>query len=200
MGASTVGALFLQAARQWPTKEALVEGSTVLTHEEAAARALAVAHRLIQWGIRPGDRVALALPNGWRYAVAYAGVQLAGGVAVLVNTRFAPTEITHVLTDSGSRVVVVDAEIAPRVPEVCPHLDVEGLTASGPGSSQPPGLEADTDDVANILYTSGTTGRPKGAMQTHGNLLFNAAAVGSVLGVRAEDRTLVVAPMFTRPA
>ncbi len=63
-------------------------------------------------GVRPGDRVALALPNGWRYAAAYYGVQLAGATAVLVNTRFAPPEIEYVLADSGACAAVVDAETA----------------------------------------------------------------------------------------
>jgi fatty-acyl-CoA synthase len=79
---------------------------------------------------------------------------------------------------------------------------VAELTAPGPGAtdipalSELPGLSAVAADAANILYTSGTTGRPKGAMQTHGNLVFNAGTVGSVFAVTATDRTLVVAPMF----
>ena len=91
--ASTVGGLLLRSARRWPDSPALVEGHTVLTHRQAASRARTVARRLAARGVRRGDRVALALPNGWRYAVTYLGVQLAGGTAVLVNTRFAPPEI-----------------------------------------------------------------------------------------------------------
>ncbi|HEX8007260.1 MAG TPA: AMP-binding protein, partial [Trebonia sp.] len=173
-----------------------VEDQTVLTHAQAAAAAGRVARRLRTRGVRPGDRVALALPNGWRYAVAYYGVQLAGAVAVLVNTRFAPPEIEYILADSGASFVVVDAELAGRMPPVCPHWDVGELTAPGPEDTERPGLSAASGDVANILYTSGTTGRPKGAMQTHGNLVFNAGTVGAVLRVTADDRTLVVAPMF----
>ena len=199
--ATTAGGLAEQSARRWPDADALVEDQTVLTHAQAYAAARQVARRLLDRGVRPGDRVALALSNGWRYAVAYRGVQLAGAVAVLVNTRFAPPEIEYVLTDSGACLTIVDSELASRVPRVCPHWDVAELTAPGPDSSardaeQLPGLAAASADVANILYTSGTTGRPKGAMQTHGNLVFNAGTVGSVLGVTRRDRTLVVAPMF----
>ncbi len=88
------------------------------------------------------------------------------------------------------------------MPQRCPHWDAGELTAPGgepgglPGLEGLPGPGAASTGIANILYTSGTTGRPKGAMQTHGNLLFNAGTVGSVLGVTASDRTLVVAPMF----
>src|ERR1700733_1538538 len=168
----------------------------VLTHQQAAARARTAARRLAARGVRPGDRGALALPNGWGDAVAYYAGQLAGATAVLVNTRFAPPEIEYVLGDSGARATVVDAETAARVPQCCPHWDVEELTGPGAEADDLPGLTAARTDIANILYTSGTTGRPKGAMQTHGNLLFNAGTVGSVMRVTAWDRTLVVAPMF----
>jgi fatty-acyl-CoA synthase len=194
--ASTVGGLLLRSARRWPDSPALVEEQTVLTHRQAAARARTAARRLAARGVRPGDRVALALPNGWRYAVAYYAVQLAGATAVLVNTRFAPPETEYVLGDSGACATIVDAETAARVPQLCPHWDVDELTGPGAEADDLPGLAAVSTDVANILYTSGTTGRPKGAMQTHGNLLFNAGTVGSVMAVTASDRTLVVAPMF----
>jgi fatty-acyl-CoA synthase len=193
---STVGGLLLRSARRWPDSPALVEEQTVLTHGQAAARARTAAGRLAARGVRPGDRVALALPNGWRYAVAYYAVQLAGATAVLVNTRFAPPEIEYVLGDSGARAAVVDAGTAARVPQLCPHWDVDDLTGPGADAGDLPGLAAASTGIANILYTSGTTGRPKGAMQTHGNLLFNAGTVGSVMGVTTADRTLVVAPMF----
>ena len=194
--ATTAGGLLAQSAQRWPDADALIEGQTVLTHAQAYAAARQVARRLLDRGVRPGDRVALALPNGWRYAVAYSGVQLAGAVAVLVNTRFAPPEIEHVLSDSDVCLTVVDGQTAGRVPQVRPHWDVGELTAPGPDAAELPGLAAASTDIANILYTSGTTGWPKGAMQTHGNLVFNARTVRSVLGVTAADRTLVVAPMF----
>src|SRR5262249_53900710 len=118
VGMSTVGGLMLEAARRWPGADALVEDDTVLSHAEAAVAARRVARRLLDRGVRPGDRVALALPNGWRYAVAYYGVQLAGAVAVLVNTRFTPRENEYVLADSGAKYSVVDSDTAARVPLV----------------------------------------------------------------------------------
>jgi acyl-CoA synthetase (AMP-forming)/AMP-acid ligase II len=193
---STVGGLLLRAERRWPDADALVEDGTVLSHAQAAAAARRVARRLLARGVRPGEPIALALPNGWRYAVAYSGVQLAGAVAVLVNTRFTAPEIEYVLTDCGASYTIVDAQTAARVPRVCPHWDVDELTAPGPEAEQLPGVSAAGTDVANILYTSGTTGQPKGAMQTHGNVVFNAVTCGTVLGAGPADRTLVIAPMF----
>jgi fatty-acyl-CoA synthase len=194
--ASNVSDLLLRAARRWPDADSLVQDQVVLSHRETVARALAVARRLAGQGVRPGDRVAFALSSGWRYAVAYYGAQLAGATAVLVNTRFTAPEMEYVLADSGASLVVVDAGTDAGVPAMCPHVDAAELTAPGPPATAPPGPDAASTAIANILYTSGTTGSPKGAMQTHGNLVFNAATVGVVMGVTAADRTLVVAPMF----
>jgi acyl-CoA synthetase (AMP-forming)/AMP-acid ligase II len=191
-----VGGLLLRAARRWSDADALVEDDMVLSYAEAAVAARRVARRLLARGVRPGERIALALPNGWRYAVAYGGVQLAGAVAVMVNTRFTPPEIEYVLADSGARYTIVDTDTAGRVPLVCPHWHVDELTAPGPEAEDLPGVSAAGTDVANILYTSGTTGQPKGAMQTHGNVVFNAGTCGTVMGAGPTDRTLVIAPMF----
>ena len=191
-----VGGLMLAAARRWPDADALVEDGTVLSHAQAAAAARRVAQRLLARRVRPGDRIALVLPNGWRYAVAYTGVQLAGAVAVPVNTRFTPPEIEYVLADSGAVYTIVDGNTAARVPLVCPHWSADELTAPGPEAEVLPGVSAAGGDVANILYTSGTTGQPKGAMQTHDNVVFNAGTCGTVMGAGPADRTLVIAPMF----
>jgi AcrR family transcriptional regulator len=163
--AATVGGLLLQSARRWPDADALVEGQTVLTHGQAWERAQTVAARLAARNVRPGDRIGLFMPNGWRYAVAYYGIQLAGAVAVLVNTRFTAPEIDYVLTDSGADFVVVDAALAPRVPQSCAHWDADELTAPGRQSDELPGLAAASTDTANILYTSGTTGYPNSASE-----------------------------------
>ena len=153
---STVGGLLLRSARRWPDAPALVEEQTVLTHGQAAARARTAAGRLAARGVRPGDRVALALPNGWRYAVAYYAVQLAGATAVLVNTRFAPPEIEYVLGDSGACAAVVDAETAARVPQLGPHWDVGELT--GPG--------AEPGDLPGLLRLSSDLRLARGALAT----------------------------------
>lgn len=189
--------------------EAVVEGAERLTYAELLRRSETVAAAL---DIDRGDRVAILLPNGWRYAVAYFGIQLAGGIAVLVNARFAAPEVAYVLENSGAAIVVSDEALAPRLPAGVRWSTLDGLL--GPSSQASAGLSGGTndragqsnrtrsglsrggDEVANLLYTSGTTGFPKGAMQTHANLLFNAAKVREQIGVTAADRTLVVAPLF----
>ena len=171
-------------------REAVVEGSERLSYAELARRAGVVGAAL---GIEPGDRVAVLLPNGWRYAVAYFGIQFAGGIAVLVNTRFAAPEIAHVISDSGATLVITDEP--DRLPPGTPTSTVDALLDAAFAPTHA-GLARGGDAVANLLYTSGTTGTPKGAMQTHRNLLFNAQTVRDQIGVTAEDRTLVVAPLF----
>ena len=193
---ANVGELFLGSARRLGDAPAVAEADTRLSYAELANRASAVARRLIRRGIRPGDRLALLLPNGWPYGTAYLGTQLSGAVAVLVNSRLSAPEIEHILQDSGARAVVVDARLADAAPAGCPLWDVEELTAPGPSADDLPGTALGVAAPANLLYTSGTTGRPKGAVQTHGNLVFNAGTVGRLFQIGPRDRTLIVAPMF----
>jgi fatty-acyl-CoA synthase len=163
--------------------------------------AAAASGRLADLGVGPGDRVAILLPNGWHYAVAYFGIQLSGAIAVPVNTRFITPEIEYVLRDSGARLVLTDEEFATRLApdSVARPVTAADIVAAAdiPGDPAPlPGVARRPDDVAQLLYTSGTTGRPKGAMQTHANLIFNAGTVRERLGAAPGERTLIAAPLF----
>ena len=180
-------------AEEHGTREALVDGPVRFDYRTLLRRAKAVAAAL---DVEPGDRVAILLPTGWHYAVSYFGIQLAGAVAVLVNTRLATPEIDYVLRDSGARYVITDDTLAARLTPASPARPVlaADLVDAEPGAT--PGTRRDPGEVAQLLYTSGTTGRPKGAMQTHANLLANARTVRGQLGVTPADRTLIVAPLF----
>ena len=175
--------------------EALVDGDRRISYGEFAELVTVAAGRLAEAGVEAGDRVAIDLPNGWRYAVAYYGIQHLGAVAVLVNTRLAPPEVDFVLRDSGARLVVTTADEVDRVRPQTPALLVNDLTEHGPCPDLAP-VEAAPEAIANLLYTSGTTGRPKGAMQTHGNCWANSATVATMAGLGTDDRTLLVAPLF----
>jgi acyl-CoA synthetase (AMP-forming)/AMP-acid ligase II len=185
--------MLIDVAEEHGSREALVDGSVRFDYRAMVRHAKAVAAGL---DVEPGDRVAILLPNGWHYAVSYFGLHLAGAVAVLVNTRLAAPEIDYVLRDSGARYVITDGTLIARLTPGSPARPVLAaeLVDAEPGAT--PGTTRSPHDVAQLLYTSGTTGRPKGAMQTHANLLANARTVRRQLGVVPEDRTLIVAPMF----
>ncbi|MEV7817817.1 AMP-binding protein [Streptomyces flaveolus] len=207
MQAETLPRAFIRVATEHAEREALVDGTVRLSHAETLRRAVGVALRLRDRGVAPGDRVAILLPNCWQYAVGYLGAQLAGAVVVLVNTRLTGPELDHVLTDSGAGVILTDAVEGPlggRVPTAFAERVVPAavlLAPPAPDTAVPdagalPGADRTPGDVAHLLYTSGTTGRPKGAMHTHANLLFNARTVRERLGASPGERTLIAAPMF----
>ncbi|WP_326568785.1 AMP-binding protein [Amycolatopsis rhabdoformis] len=192
MSPSTLPAMLLDIAGRHGPSEALVDGETRISHADLVRRSAVVATRLRELGVEPGDRVAILLPNGWQYAVSYFGVQLAGAIGVLVNTRFARPEIDHVLGDSGAKLVITDRDLPGAIDAAVLTAD-HGETAD---ATVLPGQHTEPGAVAHLLYTSGTTGRPKGAMQTHANLMFNAGTVRERLGAGPGERTLVAAPMF----
>jgi long-chain acyl-CoA synthetase len=172
--------MFDAAVRAQPDGEAMVElGGDRVTYQEWWDRASRVAGGLRSLGITEGDRVAIHLANGNDWAYAFFGVQMAGAVAVPVNTRFSESEIEYVVTDSGSKYVFEDGEPLP---------DGEPFVCAGLGLS----------DLSAIFYTSGTTGFPKGAMTTHENFLSNCETCRRVIGMDDDVRlrNLISVPMF----
>ncbi len=162
------------------TAIAMVDGPS-LSYGELWERAARVAGGLRRMGIDRGDRVALRLPNGIDWVLAFFGAQLAAAVTVPVNTRFTEDEVAYVVEDSGAAFTFADgAPLPDGEPEIIEDL--------GP------------EDLAAIFYTSGTTGFPKGAMTSHGNFIANSENCFRCLSVdRSEGpslSTLVSVPLF----
>jgi long-chain acyl-CoA synthetase len=153
-------------------------GGDRVTYEELWERASRVAGGLRARGIERGDRVAIRLPNGLDWVLAFWGAQLAGAVAVPVNTRFKDSEAQYVIDDSGASYVFGE------LPDGDP-VAVEDLRP---------------DDLAAIFYTSGTTGFPKGAMTSHANFLANSENAIRCVGLDREAgnelATIVNVPLF----
>src|SRR6476661_4742110 len=156
-------------------------GGESLTYGELWDRAARVAGGLRAAGVQRGDRAAILLPNGIDWVLAFWGTQLAGAVAVPVNTRFAEQEVAYVVKDSGAAHVF------------------------RPGEALPDGEPLITDDLAPadlaaIFYTSGTTGFPKGAMTSHANFLANTENAFRCIGVDQSEgpslATLINVPLF----
>ena len=165
-----------------PAAPAVIEvGGARVTYQELWDRAARVAGGLRAAGVKRGDRAAILLPNGLDWVLAFWGAQLAGAVAVPVNTRFKEPEVEYVITDSGAGHVFGAGD---GLPDGEPFA-VEDLAP---------------DDLAAIFYTSGTTGFPKGAMTSHANFLANIENAVRCVGIdRAEGpalATLINVPLF----
>ncbi|MFC7339788.1 class I adenylate-forming enzyme family protein [Saccharopolyspora griseoalba] len=138
-----------------------------------------------EYGLAAGDRVAIAMRNYPEWVPIFWAIQVAGLVAVPLNAWWTAGELRHGMTDSGAEVVFADAERAALLDREVPVIEVRGgrpgpgvrawaeLVASLPADTRPPEVAVDPDDDATILYTSGTTGRPKGAVATHRNHVTN---------------------------
>ena len=174
------------------------------TYGRLRERAERFAAALGTWGLNPGDRVALFLGNSPDFLVAYLGTHLARGVVVPVNTAYRRGELGHIFEDAGVRLCLTDAERRAELDRVRGEISAleevvqagEGLDAfSGAAGPYEPYLP-DGDDLAVVAYTSGTTGRSKGAMLLHRNLAANVRSICEAWRWTAEDHLLLTLPLF----
>jgi long-chain acyl-CoA synthetase len=164
----------------------------VITFGQIDERANRVANTLIAAGVGKGDRVAVHIGNRPAFIYAYYGIMRAGAVMIPLNVMYKSGEVQYMSTDSEVKAAIIQDELYPAwepIRNSIPTLStvmVAGVTPANAvsfhdiieqGSSARPRVKCDEDDVAVICYTSGTTGKPKGAMLTHRNLTSNAQAV-----------------------
>ncbi|TJZ56840.1 o-succinylbenzoate--CoA ligase [Streptomyces piniterrae] len=191
-------------ARKTPHRTALIHRDTTITYAELCERTTRLAHALRARGVRRGDRIAYLGPNHPCYLETLFAAGILGAVFVPLNTRLAGPEIAYQLADSGAKVLIHDPSHAGLVAgiegsaEVQVHIEVgAAYEESLAGAFHSPIDEPVTaDDLCIIMYTSGTTGRPKGAMLTHGNLTWNAVNVLVDTDLTTDERALVSAPLF----
>lgn len=211
--AKTIAASFSQAASQFADHPLVWDAQGPATFAEVDHAAQRVAAQLQASGVVPGDRVALYCINGLAFVQAYLAIQKVGAVLVPVNLLIGADEIAYILNDASAKALIYHAAMAEKLPAFRDQVSsVEIFCCIGAQGQQPgdalfadwlaagqPFIEPQIvpTDTAAILYTSGTTGRPKGAMLSHHNLVSNAASVFAALHLRSGvDRLLVVLPMF----
>lgn len=192
---------------------AIIDGDNRITYAEFDRRTDQFARALRELGVRQGDRVAVLMVNSAALLETMFATAKLGAVFVPINFRLAPPEVSYLLADSGAHVFVWSGQLFPLARaalaregvQVRARVVVGGESSDGEadfeqalasGEPRALGTNAAGSDLCCLMYTSGTTGRPKGAMLTHDNLLWNA--INTVMGhrLREGDRTVTVAPMF----
>ena len=182
-------------------------GGTLITHAGLIARSGRMANALASLGVAPGDRVAVQVEKSVEAIILYLAVVRAGAVFLPLNTAYTPAEVEYFLTDAEPRIFVCDPARAEALGPAAEKAGARVLTldAAGQGSLTEAAEDAaedfatvprNDDDLAALLYTSGTTGRSKGAMLSHGNLVSNALALVDAWRFTARDVLIHALPIF----
>jgi fatty-acyl-CoA synthase len=207
-----VGQILTVTAKKFPGRTAIISGDQRLTYQEFNERVNRLAHGLLKLGFKKGDKVAVLLFNSNPFAEVYFATAKLGGAFTPINYRFAPEEVKHILNHSDSRFFLFGEKFTNLVRSIRPDLQkVKTLISVGDHKVRnalhyetllkrsrkgEPGVTLSEKDACQLMYTSGTTGRPKGALITHGNVLWNL--INTILG--REDKegevALIVGPLY----
>jgi acyl-CoA synthetase (AMP-forming)/AMP-acid ligase II len=213
----TIPGLALEAARRWPLHTALIDGARRWSFEELAVEMRGAAAAFVQAGLARGERVAVWMPNCAEMIIACLGIQAAGGIVVPLNTRFRAQEAAYILNRSRAALIVAYQEfLGTRYDEIISGLELRALRRTvyvgDQGSGWQDFLQAATaqaraladerlarlrpDDVADIMFTSGTTGEPKGVVTTHQQTVKTAYLWARATTLSDSDRFLILWPFF----
>ncbi|MEO1090600.1 MAG: AMP-binding protein [Pseudomonadota bacterium] len=196
------------AAGTYPEKVGVIDGERSFTYGQFAERCRRLAGALAATSVRPGDVVSVLAPNSSALLEAHYGVPLAGAVLNALNTRLEPGTIAYVLEHAASRLMIADTELAPLAEAALASLDDPPplVVAGGPDDAYEAFLEAAEEraitlpdeewQALSLCYTSGTTGRPKGAVYHHRGACLNALGNALVFGLQPDSVYLWTLPMF----
>ena len=209
-----LGQMLAQSAAQNPQKTALIFHDQPTSYAELDQRANQVANALIGLGVQPGDRVAILIHNIPLYVEAYYGALKAGATVVPMNVLYKPGEVGYIVNDSGAKVLMTfgpftqvalaAASAAPELqhiitaaPEAIPNT-LAWSDVIGKAPTTPPAVTVDPESTAVFCYTSGTTGRPKGAMLSHNNMIANCEQCDQIerIRVQPDDIVWIALPLF----
>ncbi len=204
-----------RALRVYGDREAIVSGDLRLTYRQFGERVNRWANLMTSLGVRKGDRVAIISQNDHRMLDGFFGATLLGAIYMPINFRLIASDFSYILNHAEAKVLIVEDWLAPMIEQIRSELqsiehyimtsdagepppgwhDYDKLLASAPASEVTPAV-IDENEIATILYTSGTTGRPKGVMSTHRNLYLNAMNSIIEFGLTHDDVYLHTLAMF----
>jgi len=197
-----------------PRKTALIEGDRELTFADFSNRTRAIGSALLSFGLEKGDRVAILGHNSIANAEAYFSIPNAGLVLVMLNFRLAAPEILTILKDATPAVLLVNENYMDSIKQIAEELDfIKAFIFIGPQKDTPegwhhyetlaaefegqtPAVEVTEDDLAALMYTSGTTGAPKGCMATHRNFYHAGRSMSLELKMDRNDMGIIASPLF----
>ena len=193
----SVATILRDSAARFPDRSAVVEGAERIDYRTLWREVLSFAAVLRGRGVGPGDRVAVLLPNTADFPRAYYAVLAVGGTVVPVHALLVEEEVEYVLRHSGCTAVVSGGPLRAVADAAAARAGIEVLEVNTGGEPLPFAEPRDARETAAILYTSGTTGRPKGARLTHLNLVMNATVCAQdLLGLTGDDVVLGCLPLF----
>ena len=207
-----IGDLLVRNANKFPDKPAVVSETLSLTFQELNDRVNRLANSLLDSGLRKGDRIGVLLHNGHPFLELYFASAKTGAIFCPYNNHFKQSELKDILDYSTPKYLFIDRDFVQMVSTLKPELksvekviclqktslpfmdDYEALIARG--GKEEPNSKVMEDDVLSIIFTGGTTGKPKGAMRTHRHLMSNAVAGVIELKVDYDERVLITFPMY----
>lgn len=200
-----------ESVERYASRPLMHLGDEAMTYAEFGRRVDGLGGGLGRLDVGLGDRVALVLPNGPEFVTSYFAVSNRGAIVVPLDPKLKPQEIQYILSDVGAKAVVTIAAIAPAIDSILGDVPTERvIVVDGEHSTVPESfetmcasgeaLEVNREIISTnhavYLYTSGTTGKPKGVILTHGNFVTNLKAVAQVFDFRSDDIFLTVLPLY----
>lgn len=206
-----IGLTLSRNANRTPEKTAIIFEEETLSFQALNQEVNRLAHGLVKLGIQKGDHVAMMQMNTDQFAIVYYAIMKVGAVAVPMNVRLTASEVSYILKDSDSIAVFYDETFEPVIESAVKDnrqlqfmistgaTDLKGHTniaAIRSKLTEEPDIEVEEKDNCQILYTSGTTGKPKGALFDHHRILHVGITVSITMQINPDDRLLHVAPLF----
>ena len=207
-----VSFLLENSAAKYPDRTAVIEGGQRCSYQALNEHSIRLAGAMLNSGLMRGDHVAILAANSIFYVETYFAAIRAGLVAILINTRLAPPEMVYILNNSESKALFYDCECEKTVSTIRDDLETTKIFVSSRESMSSNDIEFTTfirtnvsgslsektteDHPCQIVYTSGTTGRPKGAVITHGNILWNFFNTILAREDRPNQTSIIIGPLF----